>query len=85
MKKPYSKPDIMFESFSLSSNIALCDVRCNTPTENQCGYRFGAEMLFVSSVIACTTPVLDGSIHLGGRYDGLCYHNPHDQNNLFGS
>ena len=38
MKKAYSKPNIFFESFKLSSSIAnTCDgLKCNTMDENQC-------------------------------------------------
>ena len=39
MRKAYSKPQIMFEDFTLSTNIAAgCEVKTNTPSQMQCAY-----------------------------------------------
>ena len=81
MKKIYSKPEIMFESFTLSENIAGdCDTRINNSTEDVCAYitRTGLNV-FMSSINACTTHEDDGD------YNGICYHNPIDTKNLFHS
>lgn len=81
MRKVYSKPDIIFEDFSLSTSIAAgCETKTNTPSQDKCGFRFGAYMAFVAGVEACTMPVADGSIN-----DGFCYHVPSAENNLFNS
>lgn len=82
MKKVYSKPQILFESFTLSANIAAgCEVKTNTPSQYQCAYGeddFG-QPIFVEGVTACV------SKPQGGDYNGICYHNPYDSNNLFNS
>ena len=46
MKKTYSVPDIMFESFSLNENIAASNGNCarnvNTHTIGVCGLEYGS-------------------------------------------
>ena len=82
MRQQYSKPDILFEDFSLSSGIAAgCEEIINTAYSGQCAMKFGDMMVFVSSVSACTDPVADGS----PNYNGLCYHVPIDTKNIFNS
>lgn len=82
MKKVYEKPEIIFESFALSQNIAAgCEVKTNTPSQMQCPYGetdFGSP-LFLEAVSACKTTVSESS------NDTLCYHVPVDTNNLFNS
>ena len=80
MKKSYEAPEILFEDFSLSTNIATnCEVTANH-TDNVCGLNWGRFVLFTVGVInSCNRSVED----TGGLYDGLCYHNPSDDNNLF--
>lgn len=82
MKKTYSKPDILFEDFSLSVSIAAnCEEETNF-AKDQCGYRFAPGMvIFLEGVTGCTTKIEDGS----DSYNGICYHNPSDINNLFNS
>ena len=83
MKKVYSKPEIMFEDFSVNTNIASgCEVECNSAI-NECvlevSYPGIDETLkiFVDEAMGCnTTP--------SGKYDGLCYHIP-DGYNTFNS
>ena len=80
MKKVYAKPNIMFESFSLSQNIAAgCEVKTETMSVNQCGLEFGPMVIFVSTPV-CTE---DGLVENMGNgdgaandliYNGLCYH-----------
>lgn len=85
MKKTYIKPQIMFESFTLSTNIAGdCEVKTNTPNSGTCAYEvsagaYGTWNVFIDTVQACTTVPADG------QYDGFCYHTPTETNNLFNS
>ena len=84
MKKTYMRPEIMFESFTLSTNIAGdCQIKTWTPSEGNCAYTyedefFGELYLFVDGVTACKDNDADG------EYNGICYHAPAD-NNLFNS
>ena len=82
MKKAYTKPDIMFENFSLCTSIANNCVRdINLLHQYSCGYEWGGYIVFGTDMTGCSlqqnltqmTP------------DGFCYHNPTDSNNLFNS
>lgn len=81
MKKVYSKPEIMFEDFTLSSSIASCDVQAES-TMDQCAVEFvpGVSYIFLEGMNICDVPIVDGS-----GEDGVCYHNPTPGNNLFNS
>jgi hypothetical protein len=82
VKRAYSKPDIIFEDFSLSAGIAAgCEKKIDTQNSGLCGLVFGDLMLFVDTVAGCKDPVVDGS----SEYNGLCYHIPTDTKNLFNS
>lgn len=81
MKKQYSKPEIMFESFTLSVNIAGdCDVITTTMAQNVCGYLDPRDptrtMVFNSSISGCKRVE---------ESDSVCYHNPTETSNLFNS
>ena len=87
MKKIYSKPEIIFEDFTLSENIAgNCKIKTHTPSQGTCAFTYedefgGAVALFTQKVVACGTDDLfeeDGT-------DGFCYHVPSDTSNLFNS
>ena len=69
--KSYVTPMLSFESFELSSNVAL----------NSCTYSLvGGRNVFVSAETSCydlTAP--------GGEYGTVCYQVPNDQSNLFTS
>lgn len=85
MKKRYEKPQIVFEDFTLSTNIAGdCDVKTWTPNSGKCAYPVKDEFLgtlniFTSEMVGiCTTPEKDG------EYNGICYHAPYGDN-LFNS
>ena len=82
MKKTYSKPDICFEDFSLSTNIAAgCEKRPFNHTE-VCGVKWGkANILFSESlgISNCNVNVIEGD----PKYNGLCYHNPTADQNVF--
>ena len=79
-KKKYSKPEIFFEDFSLSTNIAAgCEYQ---PLNNagDCGVQWGRHTIFLEGMSGCKKYVIDGD----ANNDGLCYHNPTD-NNVFNS
>jgi len=81
MKKTYTKPEIMFESFSFSTNIAGdCGILYGVSAENVCGLDFGGDMIFVDGVQGCQMTLIpdDGT-------SGVCYHNPYDTIRLFTS
>lgn len=83
MKKSYSKPEIVFESFSLSTNIAGdCAVKTNTPSQNQCPYQGDFDYpIFITREMGCITTDPDGD----GELNGFCYHVPTVGTNLFNS
>jgi hypothetical protein len=81
MKRAYTKPDILFESFSLSTSIAgNCAVPTNLPAPGQCGLAYGWRVIFLDSLHGCnkTFPKELGN-------DVICYDNPSESNNLFRS
>ena len=82
MKKNYSKPEIVFEDFSLCTNIAAgCEVKLDTPTANSCGYQPEGltYTIFLEGMNGCDRKYPDGG------YKGVCYHVPTEDNNLFAS
>ena len=82
MKRTYTKPEIVFEDFTLSTNIAAgCEVKIDTQAQGNCGYEFGGMVLFLNGIAGCSDEIEDD----GSRFNGLCYHNPTDLNNLFNS
>jgi len=83
MKKTYSKPQIVFENFSLSTNIAGdCEIKNDTQAARQCGYdMFPFEKVFLTDITGCTMKVTPEE----GMFNGLCYHVPIETNNLFNS
>ncbi len=82
MKKTYSKPEIVFDSFSLCTNIAgMCARPTNTPVSGTCPLIIGGRPLFTQDVGACRFKTEDGN----PLYDGVCYHVPTDINSLFNS
>ena len=79
MKKIYSKPEIMFEDFTLNESIAgPCEVKTHTPAQGQCGVEFGPFIVFMSTTNC-------NFIQDNQEYDGFCYHIPSESNNLFNS
>ena len=79
MKKAYSKPDIVFEDFSLSTNIAAgCEEKPFNNT-SECGVKWAKKIIFTESMNGCTTKIVSGD----SEYDKLCYHNPDGGYNVF--
>ena len=81
MKKTYSKPEILFESFALSTSIAAgCEGIVGAPNVDECGViTSSGDTIFIAGVCDLAIPD-DGSFK-----DGFCYHVPTSYNNLFNS
>lgn len=82
MKREYAKPQIMFEDFTLSTNIAGdCAHRTFLPSNNTCGMDFSGLIVFMWDMQGCT----DIKVEEGGSWDGICYHTPTENSDLFNS
>lgn len=69
MKKKYVKPEIFFEKFEVSQQIAACDYDSNdTHSDEGCGY--SGVMEYVGPVTILVTPGV--CTHIVEDY---CYHN----------
>lgn len=69
MKKVYSKPVIIFESFSLSQNIAAgCEI--TDPKDERLLFT-GLGYAFIES---CEYMVDDITVGGDGSFNGICYH-----------
>ena len=80
MKKTYAKPQIVFESFQLTANIAGgCNTRPNSADEATCGYYDNGWIVFQNSAV-CNFPAGPD-----GEYNGLCYHVPTGDKSVFTS
>lgn len=85
MKKVYAKPEIVFENFSLSTNIAAnCEIPVRTFNAGGCGYAYeggNGETMFTAQAgtNVCNIPVNDD------ESNGYCYHTPVEGNNMFNS
>ena len=85
MRKKYTKPAIVFESFSMSTNLAgSCEFDVNfamdiCPVEMSSG-----ETVFTAEMATCMyTPQM---FNQGpDMWNGFCYHIPVDTQNIFGS
>ena len=84
MKKTYTKPEISFESFLMSTNIAGdCNVKTDTKGNMDCGLYFtGVGMVFMTNIGGCTDLTLERD---DGSFNGICYHVPTDNTDLFNS
>lgn len=80
MKKVYSKPQIVFDSFELSQSIAAnCDVITNY-AEKVCpvDYKFGNKTVKLFMEAPC-------KFTAQGHYDNPCYHVPVTGEAIFSS
>lgn len=88
-KKKYSEPDIYFENFALSTSIAAgCEKQPSNANDGNCGVRWGNIYVFTTNVTGCTSPITEGSTQgnwVDKENNGLCYHNPSDNFNVFNS
>lgn len=91
MKKTYSKPEIMFEDFTMSESIALgCEVTTNHALY-ECQYKYGRGGKFSVFAVEYNCDYTEGVDQdpTTGDYifkaNGLCYHVPTESYNLFTS
>ena len=82
MKKTYVKPEVYFENFELSANIAAgCGAgykdKVTSHDINTCGYIYNSGVVFNTGV--CSYFSQDGTEY------GLCYHQPMADNQIFAS
>lgn len=82
MKKAYVKPEIYFESFELSANIATgCSMITKNLGEGTCGLEVSPGIFaFLTGITGCQYTEQDKD----NPY-GVCYHNPVDATKLFTS
>ena len=89
MKKAYVKPEIVFENFSMSQNIAAdCEYQIDNPARGQCGIEFGPFTVFLGAVGSdCSGDGIMMDQGGDGEYNGLCYHvfTNNGEYNLFNS
>jgi hypothetical protein len=82
MKKTYSTPDIMFESFALNENIANVNTNCTRNITNMysgdCGLKWYDMFIFTTTAGGCQNKLPDGAY-------GICYHVPTGDNKVFNS
>lgn len=83
MKREYTKPFVVFENFSMSTNIAAgCEVKTNLPAPGiLCGYkpdRWVGDPVFTEANNGCISKPPTGM-------DAICYHVPSESYNLFAS
>lgn len=86
MKKTYTKPDIMFERFTMSANIAGdCEIKIYSPNNTTCGYKpEGLDYkIFLSGISECEE--VGNQVVNDDSTNGFCYHVPIESNNLFNS
>ena len=84
MKKRYEKPQIVFEDFTLSTNIAGdCDVQTNLPSNSTCGMDFSGLHVFLDEMDGCADIEIT-NVGGDGDFNGICYHIPYGDN-LFNS
>ena len=79
MKKNYSKPEIVFESFKMTTSIATnCDYDSNHTDQNSCSVDIGiGPMIFLSKPTCAYVPK-------GDEFD-VCYDVPTNDTRVFGS
>jgi hypothetical protein len=84
MKKKYSTPDVVFESFTLSNTIAgSCEVKTDTQSQGNCGYPMpGAGWVFITGMTGCGVGITD---EMSLALNGFCYHVPAENQSLFNS
>ena len=87
MKKKYVKPQIIFEDFSLNTDIAGdCESIVGNASKGTCAViGTGNIAVFDGTVSACVFTPTDMGGKEEDKWDGFCYHVPTEYNNLFNS
>lgn len=87
MKKLYSKPEIIFEDFTLDDNIASnCESIVGNATKGSCAViGTGGIAIFDGNVGAVCVFTPGDYNQESDKWDGFCYHVPTEYNNLFNS
>ena len=88
MKRTYVKPEVNFESFVMSTNIAGdCEPPfVNNASKGTCAVLGGAGLAIFDSQLVSECNATPES--MGGAkdyWDGICYHIPDESHNLFNS
>ena len=85
MKKEYSKPEIAFEDFTMSTSIAVgCEIIISTPNSDTCGYAYEGGYGQTMFTEAAGTTVCNLAVD-DDETNGFCYHVPVEGNNMFNS
>lgn len=84
MKKAYSKPDIYFESFALSTDIAAntCAAKNALMAYGTCPAAFGSRTVFLDEHTGCSDLQVARQF---GSYNGYCYDIPYESMNVWSS
>lgn len=77
MKKAYVKPQLFYEDFELSHNIANCSASLNHGKNGDCHYEVAGNVTIFLENINCTNSV--------GSVEGYCYETGMDGFTLFTS
>lgn len=86
MKETYQKPDIMFEDFSLSVNIAgNCERIVGNPTQGECPILGSGDVAVFTGTMELCDYTPESFDQAADTWDGFCYHVPADNTNLFNS
>lgn len=87
MKKTYSKPEILFESFTMSTNIAAgCEKIVGNPSKGSCAVNSSGGISVFDATVGAACAFTPGDMGTEeDMYDGFCYHVPTEYNNLFNS
>lgn len=77
MKKTYTKPEINFDSFVITSKFASdCVYNPNSMEYDSCGYTIHGRTIFVAGNTGCKYVSQDGDY-------GICYYVPTGDSNIF--
>lgn len=85
MKKTYIKPEIVFEDFTVNTNIAAgCEIKIDNHSQGGCGYKYEGghgETMFTTQAgtAVCNLAVNDD------ENNGFCYNIPVQSINIFNS
>jgi hypothetical protein len=83
MKKNYSKPEIVFESFKMTTSVAgPCVHKGNSSDQNTCDFDTGVGVIFAQALV-CNEA--DGEFNVqDGEFD-FCYDTPTADQRVFAS